>query len=46
MRAELEKVRTMPEQMKKASVEALCTQWCSVVAEARTLLLNYSIIPA
>jgi len=28
IRAELEKVRTMPQQIQKASEEALCLQWC------------------
>lgn len=30
LRNELEKVRTMPEQMKKASEEAICQEWCRV----------------
>lgn len=43
IRAELEKVRTYPQQIQKASEEALRTKWCSVLYEVRTTLLSYSI---
>jgi DNA invertase Pin-like site-specific DNA recombinase len=44
LRAELEKVRTLPEQMKKASEEAICQEWCTVLHKVRTMLLGYSTV--
>ncbi|MEI8187398.1 MAG: hypothetical protein WCG30_00435 [Candidatus Saccharibacteria bacterium] len=40
IREQLEVVRTMPQQIQKASEEALMSKWCSVIGEVRTSLFS------
>jgi DNA invertase Pin-like site-specific DNA recombinase len=44
LRARLEKVRTESLQIQKASEEAVRLDWCRVLVEVRTLLLDYSTV--
>ena len=43
LRDRLDKVRTLPEQMKKASEEAICLEWQGVLVQVRTLLTTATI---